>query len=144
MRLGGAVRGVGAGLYRWLRIGLFWLLKLATSITVRVRRRWLGMKQKRRLSDLGSHLYELHRQQSLALPEDHQTLELFRVLEEGERRRQSLEARMQELDRRYRERVRRLKKEAETPAGPEAGAERAAEGAREDLPSEEKGPGGKR
>jgi hypothetical protein len=106
-----ALKGTARLLYRWLRIMLFWLWKIACGSVLRVQRWRLSRQQREQLSVLGEHVYGFHRGGQANWSEQNKVSEMLRALELGEQKGRDLEARLRETQERFRQRLARIRGE---------------------------------
>ena len=103
------VKGAGMWLYYRVRISLYWIAKVSGNSTI-IFRRWLKKGgQKKYLVKLGQAVHELHLEGRTNWSDDIRVKESIQALEDGDRKRTNLKARLQEREVRYQEKVKRFR-----------------------------------
>ncbi|MFP3870055.1 MAG: hypothetical protein ACLFVT_04130 [Syntrophobacteria bacterium] len=96
-------------LYCWLRILLYWLGKTTVWAVLRFRCWLLKGKRDKLEGLLGRTVYALHRNGVTDWADNDEVKERLHTLESNDRKRRQLETRLKDREKRYQERVRRLR-----------------------------------
>jgi hypothetical protein len=93
----------------WLRTSLYWFSNLTLGASIRFRRWLLKIREKKSMMKMGRRIHQLHQEGQSDWSEDSNVMAILQVLEEKNRKKEELQARLQERKERYREKVQKLK-----------------------------------
>lgn len=104
------VKGSGMWLYCWLRIFLYWIVKMGGNSAIRFRL-WLQNRgQKKSLLKLGQAVHQVHLGGRTDWSDDSQAKKILQELEAGQQKRNDLEALSQAKEERYRGQVKHFRR----------------------------------